>query len=107
MLATFHAPHDTELRTFDAEEIVQRLVFALVGEGARILDEGMALRASDIDVVYIAGYGFPRYHGGPMFYADTVGAAHVLSALRSFHGDDGWEPAPLLMRLAGDAGTFN
>ncbi|MBT2370188.1 hypothetical protein J7E88_34190 [Streptomyces sp. ISL-10] len=65
------------------------------------------LRASDIDVVYIAGYGFPRYRGGPMFYADTMGAAHVLSGLRRFHGDDGWEPSPLLMRLAAEGGTFN
>ncbi|MGP4084506.1 3-hydroxyacyl-CoA dehydrogenase NAD-binding domain-containing protein [Streptomyces sp. KR55] len=107
LLASFHTQHGTELRTFEADEIVQRLVFALVDEGARILDEGIALRASDIDVVYIAGYGFPRYRGGPMFYADTVGAAHVLSGLRRFHGDDGWEPSPLLTRLADEAGTFN
>ncbi|GGW52058.1 3-hydroxyacyl-CoA dehydrogenase NAD-binding domain-containing protein [Streptomyces xantholiticus] len=107
LLASFHAKHGTELRPFEADEIVQRLVFALIDEGARILDEGIALRASDIDVVYIAGYGFPRYRGGPMFYADTVGAAHVLSGLRRFHADDGWEPSPLLMRLAGEGGTFN
>ncbi|MGW0701139.1 3-hydroxyacyl-CoA dehydrogenase NAD-binding domain-containing protein [Streptomyces sp. NPDC002867] len=107
LLASFHAKHDTELSTFEADEIVQRLVFALIDEGARILDEGIALRASDIDVVYIAGYGFPRYRGGPMFYADTVGAAHVLSGLRRFHAEDGWEPSPFLMRLAGEAGTFN
>ncbi|UXY31055.1 3-hydroxyacyl-CoA dehydrogenase NAD-binding domain-containing protein [Streptomyces sp. HUAS TT20] len=107
LLASFHAEHGTELRSFEADEIVQRLVFALIDEGARILDEGIALRSSDIDVVYIAGYGFPRYRGGPMFYADTVGAAHVLSGLRRFHGDDGWEPPPLLMRLAGEGGTFD
>ncbi|MGP3998724.1 3-hydroxyacyl-CoA dehydrogenase NAD-binding domain-containing protein [Streptomyces sp. 8N706] len=107
LLASFHEKRGTKGRTFEADEIVQRLVFALIDEGARILEEGIALRASDIDVVYIAGYGFPRYRGGPMFYADTVGAAQVLARLRRFHEGDGWEPAPLLVELAAEAGTFN
>ncbi|GAB2960491.1 3-hydroxyacyl-CoA dehydrogenase NAD-binding domain-containing protein [Amycolatopsis acidiphila] len=107
LLAAFLEKRGTARRKYEPDEIVRRLVFALVDEGARILDEGIALRASDIDVVYVAGYGFPRYRGGPMYYADTVGLANVLSALRRFHGDDSWEPAPSLVRLATEARTFN
>ncbi|MFE5705412.1 3-hydroxyacyl-CoA dehydrogenase NAD-binding domain-containing protein [Rhodococcus koreensis] len=95
LLTSFHEKNGTQLHTFDPDEIVQRLIFALVDEGARILEEGIALRASDIDVVYLSGYGFPRHRGGPMFYADTVGLNTVLSALRRFAPTD-WEPAPLL-----------
>jgi 3-hydroxyacyl-CoA dehydrogenase len=89
-------------RKVDDEEIVDRLVYALVNEGARILEEGIAARASDIDVVYLTGYGFPRARGGPMFYADQVGLDRVLSRIREFgrnpHGDPGfWTPAPLLL----------
>lgn len=73
LLATFHADRGVERRTFEAAEIVERLVFALVDEGARIVEEGIALRASDVDVIYLSGYGFPRHRGGPMFYAETVG----------------------------------
>lgn len=104
-LAAFHREHGTERQDFDPSEIVERLVFALVDEGARILAEGIALRSSDIDVVYLAGYGFPRHVGGPMFYADQVGPAAVLSALQRFHGPS-WEPAPLLVRLADEGGSF-
>jgi len=92
------------------EEIVGRLVYALVNEGAKILEEGIALRASDIDMVYLAGYGFPLYRGGPMFYADTVGLTTVLGAMQRFAaGHDGgfWMPAPLLLRLAQQGKTFN
>jgi 3-hydroxyacyl-CoA dehydrogenase len=89
-------------RRVDDEEIVDRLVYALVNEGARILEEGIAARASDIDVVYLTGYGFPRARGGPMFYADQVGLDRVLSRVREFgrnpHADpDFWTPAPLLL----------
>ncbi|MDB5745307.1 MAG: 3-hydroxyacyl-CoA dehydrogenase, partial [Massilia sp.] len=97
-------------RAIPDEEIVQRLVFALVNEGARILEEGIALRASDIDMVYLSGYGFPLHRGGPMLYADTVGLAKVLEAIRGFaagrHGD-AWTPAPLLERLASECKGFN
>ncbi len=90
------------LRRVDDAEIVDRLVYALVNEGARILEEGIAARASDIDVVYLTGYGFPRSRGGPMFYADQVGLDRVLARVREFarnpHGDPAfWTPAPLLV----------
>lgn len=97
-------------RPIGDREIVQRLVYALVNEGARILDEGIAQRASDIDMVYLSGYGFPLHRGGPMFYADTVGLPAVLAAIEEFaRGRQGgmWQPAPLLVRLAREGGTFN
>ena len=92
-------------------EIVDRLVYALVNEGARILEEGIAARASDIDVVYLTGYGFPRARGGPMFHADQVGLDRVLRRVREFsgnpHGDPGfWTPAALLERLGVTGGAF-
>jgi 3-hydroxyacyl-CoA dehydrogenase len=98
-------------RRVDDAEIVDRLVYALVNEGARILEEGIAARASDIDVVYLTGYGFPRARGGPMFYADQVGLGRVLRRIREFagnpHGDPAfWAPAPLLGRLADSARRF-
>ncbi len=99
-------------RKIDDEEIVHRLVFALVNEGARILEEGIALRASDIDMVYLTGYGFPLHRGGPMNYADTVGLFNVVAAMKRFAAnphDDArfWQPAPLLARLAAEGKTFN
>jgi len=99
-------------RKISNEEIVQRLVFALVNEGAKILEEGIALRASDIDMVYLTGYGFPLFRGGPMNYADTVGLYNVVAAMKRFaanpHDDAAfWKPAPLLARLAAEGKTFN
>jgi len=106
--------HSAELglarRAIGDEEIVERLVYALVNEGARILEEGIALRAADIDVVYLMGYGFPLYRGGPMFYADTVGLPKVLEAIERYangHHGETWQPAPLLRKLAGEGGHFN
>jgi 3-hydroxyacyl-CoA dehydrogenase len=99
-----------KIRNMTDEEIVQRLVYALVNEGANILDEGIALRASDVDMVYLTGYGFPPYRGGPMFYADTVGLDKVLASIQSFQkGYQGaaWKPAPLLVRLAKEGKRFN
>jgi 3-hydroxyacyl-CoA dehydrogenase len=91
-------------------EIVERTIYALVNEGARIIEEGIALRAVDIDMVYLTGYGFPRYRGGPMFYADTVGLKSVLAAVekyaKGYHGEC-WTTAPLLAKLAGEGKTFN
>ncbi|MFC7343862.1 3-hydroxyacyl-CoA dehydrogenase NAD-binding domain-containing protein [Saccharopolyspora griseoalba] len=91
---------------FSRDEIVRRLIFSLVDEGARILDEDIAVRASDIDVVYVSGYGFPRHRGGPMFYADTFGLDRVVEALREFT-DGAREPARLLQELASAGKTFN
>jgi len=105
LLADYWRRHGVSRTTFDPEEIVQRLVFALTDAGARVLEEGVALRASDIDVVYLFGYGFPRHEGGPMHYANRVGLPAVVEALRRFHGD-GWQPAPLLERLAREGGRF-
>ncbi|MDB5750149.1 MAG: 3-hydroxybutyryl-CoA epimerase-like protein [Ramlibacter sp.] len=99
-------------RKISDEEIVQRLVFSLVNEGARILEDGIAARASDIDMVYITGYGFPIHRGGPMLYADQVGLFNVVQAMKRFQrnpNDDAgfWEPAPLLARLASEGKTFS
>ena len=97
-------------RRIGEEEIVERCVLAMANEGARILEEGIALRAVDIDMVYLTGYGFPPYRGGPMFYADTVGLAKVLAAIekyaKGYHGEV-WRSAPLLATLARDGKTFN
>jgi 3-hydroxyacyl-CoA dehydrogenase len=89
-------------RTIGTEEIVDRTIYALVNEGARILEEGIALRSVDIDVIYLQGYGFPAYRGGPMWYADTVGLNKVRDRILEF----GWQPAPLLDRLAQQGKTF-
>jgi len=97
-------------RQISDQEIVERLVYALVNEGARILEEGIALRASDIDMVYLTGYGFPLYRGGPMFYADTVGLPNVLAAMHRYakgHQGAAWTPAPLLSKLAAEGKGFN
>ncbi len=98
-----------ERRQITDQEILERCMYALVNTGARILDEGIALRASDIDIVYIYGYGFPRYRGGPMFYADTVGLDQVYATVERFHQQHGefWTPAPLLKKLAEEGGRFN
>ena len=95
-------------RQISAEEVVDRCIYALVNEGARILEEGYALRAVDIDIIYLNGYGFPAYRGGPMWYADTVGLNKVFERISEFHRMHGelWEPAPLLKRLAAEGRTF-
>ena len=98
-----------ERRKISDQEILERCLYSLVNEGAEILEEGIALRAADIDVVYVYGYGFPRYRGGPMFYADTVGLDKVLASIRQFHKTHGefWKPAPLLEKLAAEGRKFN
>jgi 3-hydroxyacyl-CoA dehydrogenase len=89
-------------------EILERCIYALINEGARVLDEGIAARAADIDVIYLTGYGFPAYRGGPMFYADTVGLRTVYDRVAAFHREHGkrWAPAPLLERLAREGSSF-
>jgi 3-hydroxyacyl-CoA dehydrogenase len=107
--------HSKELgltrRRIPDDEIVDRCIFALVNEGAKILEEGIALRASDIDLVYLTGYGFPPFRGGPMFHADTVGLYNVVRTMKRFaanrHGDPAfWTPAPLIARLAAEGSSF-
>jgi len=97
-------------RSIGDPEIVGRCILALVNEGARILEEGIALRAVDIDVVWLTGYGFPRWRGGPMFYADAAGlnsvAADIDHYRNGYHGEC-WQTAPLLAKLAAEGGTFN
>ncbi len=98
-----------ERREISNHEIVDRCIYALVNEGARILEEGIALRAIDIDITYLYGYGFPAWRGGPMFFADTVGLRNVLSRIEEFekwHGPALWSPAPLLQRLAAEDRSF-
>jgi 3-hydroxyacyl-CoA dehydrogenase len=95
-------------RAFAPQEIVERTVYALINEGARILEDGIALRAGDIDIVYVYGYGFPPYRGGPMWFADTVGLKAVHGRIREFEQQYGprWAPAPLLTKLAEAGKTF-
>ena len=98
-----------ERRAIGAEEIVERTIYALVNEGAKILEDGFAMRAVDIDIIYLTGYGFPAYRGGPMWYADTVGLKKVYDRMCEFEGRHGtrWTPAPLLKRLAEQGSTFD
>jgi 3-hydroxyacyl-CoA dehydrogenase len=99
-----------ERREISNEEIIERTIYALINTGAKILEEGIAQRASDIDVIYVYGYGFPVYRGGPMFYADTVGVKNVYDQICKFDAeasDDRWKPARLLKKLAEEGGTFN
>lgn len=95
-------------RAFTDNEIRERILYAMINEGAKILDEGIATRAFDIDMVYIHGYGFPAYHGGPMFYADTIGAKVVYEKIKAFAKEDPyfWQASPLLKKLAETGGTF-
>ncbi len=110
LISQYRKEIGVEPRSIADHEIVERCIYALVNEGAHILEEGIALRASDIDMVYLTGYGFPPYRGGPMFYADTVGLPKVLAAIERFrNGYQGaqWKPAPLLLRLAHEGKRFN
>ncbi|HBD33858.1 MAG TPA: 3-hydroxyacyl-CoA dehydrogenase, partial [Cupriavidus sp.] len=111
LIAEFRSAQGITPRAISDEEVVERCIFALVNEGARILEEGIAARASDLDVVYLNGYGFPRLRGGPMLYADMVGLPNVVRSLRRFAAEPGadpaWQPAPLLVRLAEAGKSFD
>ena len=95
-------------RTITEDEIIERTQYALINEGAKILEEGIALRAVDIDIIYLNGYGYPARRGGPMWYADTVGLKKVYDRICRFHEEHGkiWAPAPLLKKLAEEGRTF-
>ncbi|NUY02179.1 3-hydroxyacyl-CoA dehydrogenase NAD-binding domain-containing protein [Paraburkholderia youngii] len=110
MIVEYSKETHSERRTISDEEIVERLVFALVNEGAKILEEGIASKASDIDMVYLTGYGFPLYRGGPMLYADTVGLYNVERAIRRYAArpnGDAWKLAPSIAKLAAEGRGFN
>ena len=112
LIATHRQAIGLTPRKIAAREIVDRLVYALVNEGAHILQEGIALRASDIDIVYLTGYGFPVWRGGPMCYAEEIGVYAIAQRMREFarnpHGDPGfWTPAPLIEQLAASGKSFN
>jgi 3-hydroxyacyl-CoA dehydrogenase len=99
-------------RPVTAEQIVERCLLALINEAAHILEEGIAQRPSDIDLVYINGYGFPAHRGGPLFYADQLGLPNIVRALERIASEPAartraWTPAPLLQRLAAESKTFN
>ena len=97
-----------ETKEFTDEEILKRCIYPLINIGANILEDGMALRPSDIDTVYLNGYGFPAYTGGPMWYADQVGLENIVKDLETFHAElgDFWEPSPLLRRLVAEGKTL-
>ena len=112
MIEKHRAAEGITPRKISDEEIVQRLVYSLINEAAHILEEGIAGKASDIDMVYLTGYGFPIFRGGPMLYADQVGLFNVAEAMKRFaknpHDDAAfWQPAPLLARLVAEGKTFN
>jgi 3-hydroxyacyl-CoA dehydrogenase len=96
-------------RSVPDEDIIARIMTALANEGARVLEEGFAIRASDIDVVYVNGFGYPRHRGGPMFYADTVGLPAILARVNEYRRTFGgyWRPSPLLEKLASEGGSFH
>lgn len=108
MLAAASHEKGLERRELDEQYIIERTLYALVNEGAKILEEGIAQRSSDIDLIYLNGYGFPAWRGGPMFYADSVGLDRVLARVRELHArcGDWWKPAPLLEKLAAEGRTF-
>jgi 3-hydroxyacyl-CoA dehydrogenase len=95
-------------REISADEILERLLYQLINEGAQILDEGIAQRSSDIDVIYVYGYGFPAHAGGPMFHAGLIGLDKVVADMQRYHERHGdtWAIAPLLIRLAEQGKTF-
>jgi 3-hydroxyacyl-CoA dehydrogenase len=108
LILDYAKEHGIQRRAIGDQEIVERCMFALVNEGAKILEEGIAARPVDIDIVWIYGYGFPRYRGGPMFWADLVGVKKIYDTVKRLHETHGdWlKPAPLLERLAREGKGF-
>ncbi len=108
IIREFARSRGIEQRKVSDAEILERCIYPMINEGAKILEEGKAQRASDIDIVWINGYGWPVYRGGPMFYADTVGLKAILARLKEFEGKfgDDFKPAALLEKLAAEGGTF-
>ncbi|WP_175940293.1 3-hydroxyacyl-CoA dehydrogenase NAD-binding domain-containing protein [Caballeronia sp. BCC1704] len=110
MIVAYSKEQGIARRDISDDEIVERLVLSLVNEGAKILEEGIAAKASDIDIVYLTGYGFPLWRGGPMFYADTLGLPNVERAMRKYaaqRNGEAWQPAARIIELAASNGRFN
>jgi len=108
MILDYAAEKGINRRQISDDEILERCIYPMINEGAKILEEGKAIRASDIDIVWIYGYGFPRYRGGPMFYGDTVGLDKVLGKMKEFQsqmGDD-FKPSALLEKLVAEGKGF-
>ena len=100
--------HGIERKPISDEDIIKRCLYGMVNEGARVLEKSIAQRPSDIDVCYVTGYGFPKWRGGPMYYADMVGLRNVYEEIERLHAKHGywWEPAPLLKQLTKDGKRF-
>ena len=109
MIRDFAASRGIEPRAVSDQEVLERCLYPMVNEGAKILDDGVAARPGDIDVVWVKGYGWPPYTGGPMHWADAVGLDRVAESIRDWHGRLGgrhWAPSPLLERLAAEGAGF-
>jgi 3-hydroxyacyl-CoA dehydrogenase len=109
VILDFSKARGVQRRAIGDEEILERCLYPMVNEGAKILEEGKAIRASDIDVVWLNGYGWPRWRGGPMWWGSQVGLPKILEALRKYEaqGRPEFKPSPLLERLAAEGKTFN
>ncbi len=110
LIKDFATGQGIEQRDVSDQEVLERLLYPMVNEGAKILDEGIAIRGSDIDVVWVNGYGWPVYRGGPMYWADSVGLGEIVDKIEGYGGTLGgrhWELSPLLRRLADDGGQLH
>ena len=109
IIADFRAKSGVNSRTITDEEIVERCIYPMINEGAKILEEGKAIRSSDIDIVWINGYGWPVYRGGPMHYGDAIGLDKVLAKMKEFQATmgDAFKPAPLLEKLVAEGKKFS
>ena len=109
LIKDFAIGRGVEQREVSDQEVLERCLYPMINEGAKILDEGIAIRGSDIDVVWVNGYGWPLYRGGPMYWADSVGLAEIADKVAGYHeslGGRHWEPSALLRRLADEGGTL-
>jgi 3-hydroxyacyl-CoA dehydrogenase len=110
LIRDFAEARGIEQREITDDEVLERSLYSMVNEGAKIIEEGIASRASDVDVVWVNGYGWPRYRGGPMFWADLVGLDEIVSTINDFSerfGSETWELSPLLAKLASEGGTLH
>ena len=110
LIKNFAVGKGIEQREVTDQEVLERLLYPMVNEGAKILDEGIAIRGSDIDVVWVNGYGWPVYRGGPMYWADQVGLAEIVDKIKHYSetlGGNHWNLSPLLERLASEGGALH